>query len=178
MKIRKAAAGDLARIVEIYNQAIPTRAITADLTPVTVASRSAWFDFHLTSPSYPIWVMETQPEKTAVKNPAVFLSPEIFGWFSFSPFYPREAFAQTVEISLYLDQQRKGQGWGSQALQFMQQEMHHYDIHTLMAYVMEENHISRRAFEKQGFSQWGRYPNIANMGDRLQTFLIYGFQQL
>ena len=29
-------APDLARIVEIYNQSIPTRLATADLTPVTV----------------------------------------------------------------------------------------------------------------------------------------------
>lgn len=37
---------DLPRIVEIYNQAIPTRLSTADLEPVTIESKKAWFDAH------------------------------------------------------------------------------------------------------------------------------------
>lgn len=174
MKIRTAAAQDFSAIIEIYNQAIPCRRITADLEPVTEQQRQAWFEAHLHNPKHPIWVLENEAaaqQKSAVENSG------ILGWFSFSPFYQRAAFDQTVEISLYLDQQAKGKGYGSAALQFMQQQMASCGVNTLMAYVIEENHASRRLFEKQGFQQWGRYPHIANMGDSLQTFLIYGFQQ-
>ncbi len=170
MNIRTAQPQDLQSIIEIYNQAIPTRRITADLTPVTEQQRRPWFEEHFNNQTHPLWVMVENVTESAVQN------ERILGWFSFSPFYKRAAFDQTVEISLYLDQQARGKGYGSQALQFMQNQMSNCGINTLMAYVIEENHASRHLFEKHHFKQWGRYPNIANMGDSLQTFLVYGFQ--
>ena len=167
MNIRKATQQDFAQIIAIYNQAIPSRRVTADLEPVTETARQAWFDAHLNSATHPIWVLESAVEKGRV-----------LGWCSFSPFYDRAAFAETVEVSVYLDQAAKGKGYGSQAIQFLQSQMPLCGAKTLMAYVIEENTISRKMFEKQGFTQWGRYPNIANMGDSLQTFLMYGYQQL
>ncbi|MCI5763255.1 GNAT family N-acetyltransferase [Actinobacillus porcinus] len=166
MKMRKAIEQDFPQIIAIYNQAIPCRRITADLEPVTENGRRAWFDAHLNHDRHPIWVLESAVE-----------IGRILGWCSFSPFYQRAAFAQTVEISIYLDEQAKGKGYGSQALQFLQAQMQDCGVNTLMAYVIEENQVSRKMFEKQGFEQWGRYPNIANMGDSLQTFLIYGYQK-
>lgn len=165
MKIRTAKEQDLPQIVAIYNQAIPSRRITADLEPVTEQTRRPWFDAHLNSPRHPIWVLESAVEKD-----------KVLGWCCFSPFYDRAAFDQTVEISVYLDQAIKGRGYGSQAVRFLQTQMKKLDVRTLMAYVIEENRVSRKMFEKLGFRQWGRYPHIANMGDRLQTFLIYGYQ--
>lgn len=41
MEFRKAVHADLPRIVEIYNQIIPSRLATADLEPVTVADCEA-----------------------------------------------------------------------------------------------------------------------------------------
>lgn len=46
-----AQAPDLARIVEIYNQSIPTRLATADLTPVTVNQKKDWFASLYSHPS-------------------------------------------------------------------------------------------------------------------------------
>ena len=44
---------DLAQIVNIYNQSIPTRLATADLKPVTVAERQEWFEGF--NERYSIW---------------------------------------------------------------------------------------------------------------------------
>jgi len=54
--------------------------------------------------------------------------------FSFSPFYERAAFAPTSEISIYLAEEAKGKGYGSQIIEFMQSEMLNHGIHTLMAW--------------------------------------------
>ena len=56
-KIRLAEPADLPDIVTIYNQSIAGKASTADLTPVTVADRQAWFDEHLSQPNRPIYVV-------------------------------------------------------------------------------------------------------------------------
>lgn len=47
---------DLPRILEIYNQVIDKRTVTADITPATIESRQAWFNLHLSSKKYPLWV--------------------------------------------------------------------------------------------------------------------------
>ena len=43
---RLAIADDLPAIVAIYNSTIPSRQVTADIEPVTVASRLDWFNEH------------------------------------------------------------------------------------------------------------------------------------
>ena len=55
MQIRKSIETDFQSILDIYNQAIPTHQITADLELVTMENRRTWFDFHLSSDKYPIW---------------------------------------------------------------------------------------------------------------------------
>lgn len=72
MAFRLVQQGDLARIVEIYNQVIEQRTVTADLQPATVESRQAWFDAHLNNLKYPMWVYEL--ENDGEKN--------IVAWYS------------------------------------------------------------------------------------------------
>ncbi len=57
---RKATLEDLPKIVEIYNQIIPSRLATADLTPITVNERKEWFETF--DENHPIWVIEHQNE--------------------------------------------------------------------------------------------------------------------
>ncbi|WP_027363865.1 GNAT family N-acetyltransferase [Desulfotruncus alcoholivorax] len=57
MIIRNACQNDLPAIVDIYNSTIPSRMVTADTSPVTVASKVAWFHEHEPE-KRPIWVME------------------------------------------------------------------------------------------------------------------------
>lgn len=169
MVIRKSIPADFERILAIYNQAIPTHQITADLELATPQSRQAWFDFHLTSEKYPLWSVEDEQG--------------VVGWFSFSPFYERPAFVHTSEISIYLDASAKGKGYGSKIIQYMQAVMLDYGIHTLMAYVFELNQVSMNLMKKHDFACWGRFPNIANMGkmpngeEKWRTLLMMAYQK-
>lgn len=169
MRIRKSTEADFETILAIYNQAIPGHRITADLEFATAENRRAWFDFHLQSQQYPLWTVEDENG--------------IAGWFSFSPYYARSAFVHTSEISIYLDEKAKGKGYGSKIIEFMQAEMLNHNIHTLMAYVFELNQVSRNLMKKHGFEQWGRFPNIANMGkdehgnDKWRTLLMMSYQK-
>ena len=52
---------DLPRIVDIYNQIIPSRLATADLEPVTVAEREAWY--HSFTKTHPLWVIKNNEHK-------------------------------------------------------------------------------------------------------------------
>ena len=95
---RFAQADDLARILEIYNQVIERRTVTADLEPATTESRQTWFHQHLNHKKYPIWVYE--------------LDGKIVAWCSYSQFYSRAAYDGSSEISFYLDKAVHGKGIG------------------------------------------------------------------
>ncbi len=89
---------DLPRIVAIYNQTIASRLVTADLEPVTVSSREAWFaafDPH----KRPIWKM--------------MLNSQIAGWVSLENFYGRPAYQRTAELSIYISQEFRHHAWAS-----------------------------------------------------------------
>ncbi|EQA04027.1 GNAT family N-acetyltransferase [Glaesserella parasuis] len=162
MHIRKSVETDFDAILAIYNQAIPTHQMTADLYFATRETRKAWFEFHLSSEKYPLWTVEDENG--------------VIGWFSFSPYYERPAFVHTSEISLYLDEKAKGKGYGSKIIQYMQDKMLEHGIHTLMAYVFELNQVSMNLMKKHGFECWGRFPNIANMG--FSKYCEYGERTL
>lgn len=169
MIIRKSQPEDFQKILDIYNQAIPTHQVTADLQFATSQSRQRWFDFHLNSDKYPLWSVEDDCG--------------VVGWFSFSPFYERPAFIHTAEISIYLDHTAKGKGYGSQIIEYMQQVMLDHGIHTLMAYVFELNQVSMNLMKKHHFECWGRFPNIANMGqdqqgnEKWRTLVMMSYQK-
>ncbi len=88
MTVRDATADDLARIVEIYNAAIPGRLATADTAAVTLASRRAWFREH-DAERRPLWVSTGE-------------GGSILGWLSFQSFYGRPAYHATAELSVYV----------------------------------------------------------------------------
>ena len=60
----------------IYNSTVAGRAVTADLDPVSVDSRIAWFHAH-NATRRPLWVAEADGQ--------------MVGWLSFSDFYGRPA---------------------------------------------------------------------------------------
>lgn len=169
MQIRRSTEADFESILAIYNQAIPTLKITADLEFATPDNRRAWFDFHLKSEKYPLWTVSDENG--------------IVGWFSFSPFYERLAFEPTTEISIYLDEKAKGKGYGSKIIEFMQSEMANFGMKTLMAYVFDLNDVSKNLMKKHGFQEWAHFPHIANMGkdaegkNQWRTLLILAYQQ-
>jgi phosphinothricin acetyltransferase len=66
-----ATRDDLARIVDIYNDTIPSRRVTADTEPVSVESRIKWFEDHHPDVR-PLWVVEAEGA--------------IAAWLSFSSF--------------------------------------------------------------------------------------------
>lgn len=104
--IRLATHEDLAQIVEIYNSTVASRQSTADLEPVSVASREAWFQAHQ-KPNRPIYVLANQ------------LDNSVLAWASFSDYYARVAYDMTAEISLYVRHDSRGVGTGKDLLAYM-----------------------------------------------------------
>src|ERR1044071_5665131 len=99
IQYRDATIEDLPAIVSIYNSTVPTRMVTADTEPVSVASRQKWFADH-TPARRPLWVAEADGV--------------IAGWLSYSSFYGRPAYNGTCEVSVYVREEHRRTGLGTQ----------------------------------------------------------------
>ncbi|CUS25453.1 sortase related acyltransferase [Paucilactobacillus oligofermentans DSM 15707 = LMG 22743] len=154
-----ATQNDLPKIVQIYNQAVPTRQSTADLEPVTVADRQAWFDSH-NQQHRPLWLIKADGNTV--------------GWISLADFYGRIAYDHTVEISIYLDTDYRGHHLGTQALKFVESQTGNFEIKTILAYVFGHNHPSQKLFKQFNYEQWAFLPEIAEMDGINRDLVILG----
>ncbi|MGL5808030.1 MAG: GNAT family N-acetyltransferase [Xenococcaceae cyanobacterium] len=159
MIIRDASETDLPRIVEIYNDSIPDRLATADIEPVSIASRIAWFHSH-NPHTRPIWVMETEGI--------------IVGWLSFNSFYGRPAYQKTVELSLYVDRDRQRQGIGTKLLERGIRESPNLGLSSLLGFIFAHNEPSLRLFQRYQFQQWGYLPKVAELDGVERDVVILG----
>jgi phosphinothricin acetyltransferase len=157
--IRAATIADLPRIVAIYNDSIPGRLATADVDPVTVEQRRAWFERH--SPERrPLWVAENERG--------------IAGWLSFESFYGRPAYDATVELSVYIAITDQRRGIGDHLLRSALQRAPTFGVKTALGFIFAHNEPSLALFRRHGFGEWGRYPDIAVLDGVERTLAVLG----
>ncbi len=150
-QIRLAQGPDLAAIVAIYNQSIPSRAATADTEPVSLASRRAWFGRHHPQ-DYPLWVAEA--------------AGEVVAWLGLQPFHSRPAYRATAEVSLYVATPWQRQGYGRALLQGAIAQGPDLGLRTLLAFIFAHNQPSLRLFEQYQFVERGYLPQVADLDGR------------
>lgn len=159
MRIRLAERDDLPRIVSIYNQAVAARA-TADLDPVTVEQREAWFAGH--DPArYPILVAER--------------GDEVAGWASLSAHRPgRRAVRRAVEVSYYVHADHRRQGVASALLEAALERCPELGCDVVFAIVLGDNQASLALLERFGFDLWGVLPDAADFDGRRVDHVYMG----
>lgn len=160
MYFRDAIIEDLPNIVAIYNSTIPGRMVTADTTPVTVASKVQWFNEH-NKQTRPLWIVEDNDKK-------------IIGWVSFRNFYGRPAYSSTAEISIYIDETERGKGYGKKILEYAIGKSSSLKIKTLLGFIFAHNNTSLQLFLRSGFEEWGNLKNVAILDGNECSLKILG----
>ena len=159
--IRDAKLTDLPEIVAIYNSTIAGRMVTADTEPVSVESKTAWFESH--SPEKrPLWV--------AVDG------EKVIAWVSFKSFYGRPAYDHTAEIAIYLHEEYRNQGIGRELLEYVIKLSPNLKIKTLLGFIFSHNAPSIGLFGKAGFTIWGHLPKVAEIDEKELDLLILGLR--
>lgn len=158
--LRDAVEADLPAIVAIYNATIPSRMVTADLSPVTVEARRPWFEAHQ-NPARPLWVL-CDPAGT------------VGAWLSFDSFYPRAAYDGTAMIALYVAEAHRRAGLGRFLLRRALAGAPALGLHTLLGYIFGHNEPSLRLFEAHGFQRWGHFPRVAVLDGVERDLVIVG----
>jgi len=169
--VQRASKEDLAEVLAIYNQSIPGKQATANLTLVTLEERTAWFDEHLDSSTRPIYVVKALPEGDADRQSTKL---PIVAWGSFSDLYARTAYHISTEISIYLNQDYQSKGLGSLLTRWMLTQAPSLGIRNIVALIFAHNQPSLGLFRKLGFEQWGYMPEVCDMDGFIADVVMLG----
>ena len=159
MHVRLARESDLAAINAIYNHYVQHSTCTYQLTPESDAARLAWFRGR--AEDHPVTVAES--------------AGEVVGWASLNRYHPREAYARTVENSIYVrhDQQRRGIGRALLADQI--ERARALGHHTILAGISAEQTASIGLHAAFGFE---KVAHFRELGWKQDQWLDVIFMQL
>ncbi len=159
--IRDAVHADLPAIRDIYNDAVlNTLAIWNEQT-VDLGNRQAWFAARQAQ-GYPILV-------------AVNEAGDVLGYASFGDWRPFEGFRHTVEHSVYIRSDQRGQGLGPLLMQALIKRARGCGKHVMVAAIESGNTASIRLHERLGFTLNGQMPQV---GVKFGKWLDLTFMQL
>jgi phosphinothricin acetyltransferase len=140
--IRKALERDLPELMQIYNDAILHTTATFDTETKDLADRREWFVEHEKDP-YLILVEESEKG--------------IAGYASLSSYRERKAFDPTVEISVYIREDCRGQGIGENLMRaVLASAQENPKIHTVISLITSDNEHSIYLHQKLGFVFCGK----------------------
>lgn len=142
--VRLATEADLAAINAIYNHYVAHSTCTYQITPETAEARLAWF--RRRGPEHPVTVAE--------------VGSEIVGWGSLNSFHPREAFARTVENSVYVRPDRQRLGIGRALLSELIERARAAAHHTIVAAISAEQTPSIVLHARFGFVETARLREV------------------
>ncbi len=159
INIRAATDSDQPAILEIYNDAVLNTTATFDTEPRSMENQKEWFRKH----------KKNHPVLVAVKNKT------LVGWASLSPWSDRCAYDTTVEVSVYLHKNFRGQGIGSTLLEMVTLEGKKAENHTVISRITQGNEISIHLHEKLGYRHIGV---LKEVGFKFGKFLDVHMMQL
>jgi L-amino acid N-acyltransferase len=157
--VRLAERRDAEAIRTIYNVEVAESTVTFDLVPRNLDEQVEWLDEH--SGAHPVIVAVDEA------------TGEVVGFGSLSPFHPRPAYRPTVEDSVYVRRDRRGQGVGRLLLDELLRLASDHGFHSVIARIVGGHKASVALHEACGFAligtqrevgrKFGRWLDIVEM---------------
>jgi len=142
--IRPATETDLPAILAIYNDAVENTTAIWNEKPADLANRKAWFA-ERTGKGFPVLVAERDG---------------VIGYGSFGDFRPFDGYRVTVEHSVYVAKEARGQGAGEALLAALVAEAKRMQKHNMIGGIDASNAPSIALHVKFGFEEVGRMPGV------------------
>lgn len=145
MLIRNAVPDDLPVILAIYNDVIKNSTAVYCDDPVSLEDRQAWYFAHQAQ-GYPVLVAEQQGV--------------VVGYACFSDFRSYPGYRFTVEHSVHLAENYRGQGIGTKLVAALLPLASALGKHVMVAAIDAANLGSIRFHQRLGFKEVGRLPGV------------------
>ncbi|WP_029866146.1 GNAT family N-acetyltransferase [Pseudomonas taeanensis] len=146
MTIQDATPADLPGILVIYNDAVLNTTAIWNETLVNLANRQAWLA-ERNAAGFPVLV---------ARNAA----GEVLGYASYGTWRSIEGFRHTVEHSVYVRSDQRGQGLGPLLMQALIERAQAAGLHMMVAAIESGNAASIRLHERLGFIISGQMPQV------------------
>jgi L-amino acid N-acyltransferase len=140
MDVRVATTADAEAIRTIYNREVTGSSVTFDLVPRSLEEQVAWLEARAGA---------------HVVTVAVDDQGEVVGFASLSPFRDRAAYNTTVEDSVYVHHERRGEGIGRLLLTDLVDRAASHGFHTVIARIVGDHQASIELHRSVGFGVVG-----------------------
>lgn len=160
MLIRAATRADLPALLEIHNDAIRTTTAIWDDDEVELAERATWFEAR-TDAGLPILVADRDGA--------------VAGYASYGPWRPKSGYRHSVENSVYVHPDHRGQGAAKRLMQELVAHARTTDVHAVIAGIEASNEVSIRLHESLGFRRVALIPEV---GTKFGRWLDLAYLQL
>jgi phosphinothricin acetyltransferase len=140
MKVRLATRDDAEAVMDIYNREVVGSTVTFDMVPRTLEDQLQWLDEH--SGAHPAVVAVDDQDR-------------VRGFGSLSPYRSRPAYRMTVEDSVYIHGDARGQGVGKLLLSELLVVAEAHGFHSVMARIVDGHEASIALHRSCGFDLIG-----------------------
>jgi L-amino acid N-acyltransferase len=161
MIIQDATADDLPAILAIYNDAVLNTTAIWNETQVDLDNRLAWLNERRAA-GFPVLVAHDA-------------TGSVVGYASYGTWRSIEGFRHTVEHSVYVRSDQRGQGLGPLLMQALIARAQQAGLHVMVAAIESGNSTSIRLHERLGFVTSGQMPQV---GRKFERWLDLTFMQL
>jgi L-amino acid N-acyltransferase len=152
IRICPAQSTDIPAILDIYNDAVLNTTASWDYDPATLEQRTAWFEQHQAQ-GFPVLV-------------ALDESNRVVGWGSLSKFRDKIGYQYSVEHSVYVIADRRGQGIGRVIVQALIDEARRMGKHVIIGGVELSNEASLKLHRALGFVEVAHFKQVGWKFDR------------
>lgn len=148
-------------ILDIFNEAIATSTALYDYRPRPLAGMEAWFAAKEKG-NFPVIGLEDEHGALAAVG-------------SFGTFRAWPAYKYSVEHSVYVHKDHRGQGLGLQVMRALTEAARERDVHAMIGGIDAQNAASIALHERLGFRHVGTLPQV---GFKFGRWLDLAFYQL
>lgn len=146
-------------ILAILNDAIVNSTALYDYQPRNAGNMRSWFDAKLKG-GYPVIGVEDA-------------AGELLGFASYGAFRAYPAYKYTMEHSVYVRADQRGQGLGLQLMEAIIEEARKQDVHALVGAIDADNAGSIALHERLGFKSVGLMPQVGFKFGRWLDLALY-----
>jgi L-amino acid N-acyltransferase len=158
MLIRAATTDDLPMIRDIFNAVIATTTASFTTVQVDLANRQAWMASRVAA-GFPVLVAEA--------------AGRVAGFASYGPFRSGAGYDATVEHSVHVAPEMRGQGIGRQLMRAIIADAFTAGRHVMIGAIDGDNAVSLALHDSMGFQRVGHLPAVgAKFGRWLDLVLV------
>lgn len=157
--IQSITKNDISACLAIYNYEVINGVATLDLEPRTLEEWHEWYNAH-SDEHHPIIVGT--------------IDDVVVGYASLSPYRLKDAFKSTVELSIYIHQDYRGQGVATRLMErILEMAKEDTMIHNIVSVITAGNEESTKLHNRFGFTYCGLTPEVGFKHGKYQDTETY-----